>query len=163
MHKASKYIIEYCVEHSVGNIVIGKNEQWKSGLNLGAANNQKFVQIPHTRFVEMIQYKAESYGINVIIVEESFTSKASFLDFDTLPTINTDEAKDVIFSGKRINRGLYKTNDVVINADVNGSLNIIRKANSKAFDDLHISKVKFIPTIIKLKGYKPKQMQKKSA
>lgn len=162
MHKASKYIIEYCVEHSIGNIVIGKNKQWKSELNLGAANNQKFIQIPHTRFIQMVQYKAEAYGINVIIVEESYTSKASFLDFDILPTINNDEAKDAIFSGKRINRGLYKTNGIVINADVNGSFNIIRKANSKAFDDLHISKIKHIPSIIKLKGHKPKQMQKKS-
>ena len=84
MHKASKYIIEYCAEHSIGNIVVGKNEQWKTELNLGATNNQKFAQIPHTRFIQMIQYKAETYGINVEIVEESYTSKASFLDFGIL-------------------------------------------------------------------------------
>ncbi|MBQ9014238.1 MAG: IS200/IS605 family accessory protein TnpB-related protein, partial [Bacilli bacterium] len=103
MHKASALVIKYCLENSIGNIVIGKNEQWKSDINIGKKNNQNFVSIPFNKFIEMIQYKAETYDITVNTIEESYTSKSSFLDFDEIPIFK--EGKKHTFSGKRIKRG----------------------------------------------------------
>ena len=88
---------------------------------MGTMNNQKFVFIPHSKFISMLQYKCRLKGINVLLREESYTSKSSFLDKDPLTKIES-------FSGKRIKRGLYRTkNGTLINSDVNGSLNILRK------------------------------------
>ncbi|MDD1415492.1 transposase, partial [Dolichospermum sp. ST_con] len=89
---------------------------------------------PHTRFIEQLTYKAQLEGISVIITEESYTSKSSFLDQDVLPKYKKGEKYS--FSGKRIKRGLYKSAlGILINADVNGSLNILRKAIPNAFAD----------------------------
>jgi IS605 OrfB family transposase len=93
--------------------------------------NQQFVAIPHARFVELLSYKAELVGIRVIVTEESYTSKASFLDADPLPIFGVGEAPR--FSG-RVKRGLYRAADgTAVNADVNGAYNIIRKAVPEAF------------------------------
>lgn len=116
--------------------MIGKNDQWKQRINLGRQNNQSFVNIPHARFIEILTYKAELVGINVLIQEESYTSKASVLDGDMIPVYGTKEAEDATFSGKRIKRGLYIAKDGrLINADVNASYNVIRKAIPNAFAD----------------------------
>ncbi|KAA9030686.1 IS200/IS605 family accessory protein TnpB-related protein, partial [Niallia endozanthoxylica] len=95
-------------------------------------NNQKFVQIPYHLLISMIQYKAEEIGIKVIVTEESYTSKASFLDGDDFPKYG--EKRETIFSGRRISRSLYRTkNSTILHADVNGSANIMRKyANKEA-------------------------------
>lgn len=69
------------------------------------------------------------YGITFIKQEESYTSKASFFDKDNIPLYNDDNPKKYVFSGKRIKRGLYKTKDgKLLNADVNGALNILSKS-----------------------------------
>ena len=134
LHKASRYLINKLIELNIGTLVIGKNEGWKQELNIGSKNNQNFTQIPHTRFIEQLTYKAELAGISVIITEESYTSKSSFLDQDVLPKYKKGEKYS--FSGNRIKRGLYKSAEgVLINADVNGSLNILRKAIPNAFAD----------------------------
>ena len=134
LHKASRYLINKLVELNIGTLVIGKNEGWKQELNIGSKNNQNFTQIPHTRFIEQLTYKAELQGISVIITEESYTSKSSFLDQDVLPIYNKGETHS--FSGKRIKRGLYKSAlGILINADVNGSLNILKKVIPNAFAD----------------------------
>ena len=134
LHKASRYLINKLVELNIGTLVIGKNEGWKQELNIGSKNNQNFTQIPHTRFIEQLTYKAQLEGISVIITEESYTSKSSFLDQDVLPKYKKGEKYS--FSGKRIKRGLYKSAlGILINADVNGSLNILRKAIPNAFAD----------------------------
>lgn len=89
----------------------------------------------------MIQYKCKLQGINVLIQEESYTSKASFIDNDKIPVYKKNDKKTYEFSGKRIKRGLYKTkNGLIINADVNGSLNIMRKAipNVKFTDGIQV-------------------------
>ena len=151
MHKASSLVIKYCLENSIGNIVIGKNEQWKTEINIGKKNNQNFVSIPFNQFIEMIQYKAETYDIEVNIVEESYTSKSSFLDFDDIPTFK--EGEKHTFSGKRIKRGLYKTGDVVINSDVNGSYNILRKFNDSLFCKDELCDTLTIPKIVNINGY----------
>ena len=76
----------------------------------------------------MLEYKCKFEGINVIINEESYTSKSSFIDNDILPVYKKNCNKEYKFSGRRVKRGLYKTaNNLLINADINGSLNIIRK------------------------------------
>ena len=98
----------------------------------GSRNNQNFVQVPHARFIDQITYKAELVGIQVIVSEESYTSKASFLDQDLIPSYRKGSVHT--FSGKRIKRGLYKCEgDSLLNADINGSLNILRKAIPEAF------------------------------
>ena len=114
--------------------MIGKNDHWKQEINLGKKDNQNFVQIPHSLLIELIQYKANAEGIEVILTEESYTSKASFLDEDDIPTFQLGNNQPHIFSGKRISRGMYRSkNKILINADVNGAANILRKVIPKAF------------------------------
>ena len=130
LHKSSRYIVNQLVSKGVTDLVIGHNKGWKQDINMGKVNNQNFVSIPFNRLIEMISYKCELSGIRIHLQEESYTSKASFLDLDQIPTF--DAAKvDLVkhkFSGRRVKRGLYKSrNKSLINADVNGSLNIMRK------------------------------------
>jgi putative transposase len=128
IHKSSRFIINYCIENNVDTIIIGNNKDWKQEINLGVKTNQNFVQIPYSMLISQLQYKVQDFGINVIVNEESYTSKASFLDEDVLPKYNKDNQEKYIFSGKRIKRGLYESkNRTLINADVNGSYNIIKK------------------------------------
>ncbi len=136
LHAASKGIIDFLVKEGVGTIIVGKNPLWKQEAGMGRRNNQNFVAIPHARFIDMLTYKAELVGIQVEIQEESYTSKASFLDLDPLPTYKPDDEEQHSFSGKRIGRRnrLYRTKDGrVICADVNGSYNILRKRKPDAF------------------------------
>ena len=153
MHKVSSFIIQYCLDNNIGNIVIGKNEDWKREINIGKKNNQNFVSVPFNKLLSMISYKAENIGICVHIVEESYTSKASFLNLDELPTYDNDNNIKHKFSGIRIKRGLYKTGRIVINADVNGSYNILRKYDNNIFTKENIDKFKIIPKVIKVNGY----------
>jgi len=129
LHHASRKIINLLGSQKIGMLVIGKNLQWKSEINLGNKTNQNFVSIPHARLIEMLKYKAELIGIKVIEQEESYTSKSNFLNLDPIPVYGNIDAHNVTFSGSRIKRGLYKTScGRLINADVNGSYNILRKA-----------------------------------
>jgi putative transposase len=128
LHTASRRIIDLLVAEGIGTLIIGKNPLWKQEAHMGRRNNQHFVSIPHARFIELLAYKAELVGIQVIVTEESYTSKASFLDADPLPVYGTAEADEAVFSGKRVQRGLYRAADGRhINADVNGVYNIMRK------------------------------------
>ena len=121
MHKASRKIVDYCVENQVDTIVIGENVGWKQNCNLSSITNQNFVQIPFSQLKNMIQYKAESEGISVFFTEESYTSGTSFLD-NELPT------KEFYNKSRRIQRGLFKTNEgICVNADWNGAWQIARK------------------------------------
>lgn len=121
LHKASRYLINYAVTNHIDTIVIGSNNGWKQGIDIGSVNNQKFVSIPFSRLIELITYKAQLVGIAVIKNEESYTSKCSFLDNEPIQRHNS-------YKGKRIKRGLFKSaTGKIINADVNGSLNILRK------------------------------------
>lgn len=129
MHKVSKEVVEWCLQNNVGVLVLGKNNFWKQNINIGKTNNQNFVQIPFNTLTAYIIYKANRAGIEVKMQEESYTSKASFLDNDIIPIY--EEGKDVeyTFSGKRFKRGLYKSEEgIIINADLNGAMNILRKA-----------------------------------
>lgn len=127
LHQTSRFIIDTLVNYQIGTLVIGKNNEWKQDINLGKVNNQNFVFIPHAKFISMLKYKAELVGIKVVILEESYTSKCSFLDSEPVQ-------KHTTYKGKRIKRGLFRSsNGKLLNADVNGSLNILRKAFPDAF------------------------------
>jgi transposase, IS605 OrfB family, central region len=78
LHKVSRFIVDHCVKNGIGTIVIGHNGDWKQNANIGKRNNQNFVQIPFSMLINLIKYKAEEKGINVILQEESHTSKCSF-------------------------------------------------------------------------------------
>ena len=127
MHKISRYVINWCVEHNVGLIVIGHNDKWKQDINIGKRNNQNFVSIPYYILTHHVQYKGEEIGIKVVLQEESHTSKCSFLDEEPIEHQEN-------YLGKRIKRGIFRSaKGIIINADVQGSLNIIRKAFPKTF------------------------------
>lgn len=121
LHKASRCIVNHLVSNNVNTLIIGKNDNWKQETNIGKKNNQNFVSIPHSQFVEMISYKCKLVGMAVMMTEESYTSKCSFID-------NEEMKHHEDYKGKRIKRGLFRTNEgKLINADLNGSLNIMRK------------------------------------
>lgn len=131
LHAASRRIIDLLVSEGIGTLVVGKNPLWKQEANMGRKNNQQFVQIPHARFIDQLTYKAKLVGIIVILQEESYSSKASFLDGDPIPTYDQKRAEKPVFSGKRIARSWYRaSNGQVIHADINGSYNILRKSSS---------------------------------
>ncbi|HEY7833416.1 MAG TPA: transposase [Ktedonobacterales bacterium] len=134
LHTASRRIIDLLVAEGIGTLVIGKNPLWKQEPGMGKRTNQHFVSVPHARLIEMLTYKAELVGMQVIVTEESYTSKASFLDADPLPVYSAAGTEQPRFSGRRVKRGLYRAADGRhINADVNGSYNIIRKVAPDAF------------------------------
>lgn len=127
LHTASRRIIDLLLEERIGTLVIGKNPNWKQEVNIGKRNNQQFVCIPHARFIDMLTYKARLVGIRVVPTEESYTSKCSFLDGEEI-------CKHEQYMGKRMKRGLFQASTGQhINADVNGSYNIIRKVAPDAF------------------------------
>ncbi len=134
LHTISRFAIDLLVAEGIGTLVIGRNVGWKQEINLGKRTNQNFVQVPHARLIQMLTYKAEQKGIRVVLTEESYTSKACFLDRDPLPTYQQGQENQPVFSGKRIERGLYRASDGrLINADCNGSYNAIRKVAPDAF------------------------------
>jgi len=127
LHVASKRVVDRLVKERIGILVIGKNDNWKQKINIGRQNNQNFAFIPFADFINMLTYKARLVGIKVVIQEESYTSKCSFLDLEPI-------RKQASYLGKRVKRGLFIAgNGRSINADVNGSYNIIRKATPNAF------------------------------
>jgi putative transposase len=127
LHVASKRIIDLLVAEGIGTLVIGKNKNWKQKVELGKQTNQNFVSIPLAEFIKMLTYKAKLAGIRVIEQEEAYTSKCSFLDLERI-------SKQKIYRGQRVERGLFRAGDGrLINADVNGSYNILRKAIPEAF------------------------------
>jgi putative transposase len=128
LHKSANYVIKFCLNNNINTLIVGYNEFWKQNVNMGKVNNQMFASIPYDKLVKYLEYKCQKYGINFIKNEESYTSKCSFLDCESV------ERHDK-YVGKRIKRGLFKTaKGCLVNADVNGSLNIIKKAIPKAFD-----------------------------
>ena len=127
LHKASRYIVNQLVSRQITDLIIGHNKKWKQGTNLGKKTNQNFVSIPFNKFIDMLTYKCALEGISVHVIDESYTSKASFLDRDFIPDFNPADLVKHKFSGLRKCRGLYKSKNFLLNADVNGSLNIMRK------------------------------------
>jgi putative transposase len=130
VNKAARKVVSHCLENQIGTIVFGWNKGQKDGANLGRKTNQKFVQIPTGRLKARISQLCEQYGIAFVESEESYTSKASFVDLDTLPTFG-EKPEGWKASGKRVKRGLYRTkNNQYINADCNGAANVLRKVST---------------------------------
>jgi len=128
-HKASKAVIDLALERGCNTIVVGKNDGWKQSCQMSKQVNQSFIQIPHAVFINMLEYKCQMYGLNLEITEEAHTSKTSWID-------NEPPRHHENYAGKRIKRGLFKSaNSTLINADVNGALQIIRKVFPKAKAD----------------------------
>jgi IS605 OrfB family transposase len=135
LHHTSRLIVDLLIAKQIETLVIGKNVQWKTEIDLGKQTNQNFVSIPHARLIEMLEYKSRLVGIKVRVQEESYTSQSNFLGLDPIPVYGKTD-KDAVFSGKRIKRGLYKTSaGQLINSDINESYNILRKAIPNAFSD----------------------------
>ena len=127
LHVASRRIVDWLAAQRIGTLVIGKNDGWKQQVRLGRRTNQNFVFIPHARFIELLTYKAQLVGIQVIVSEESYTSKCSFLDLEPV-------AKHERYAGRRVTRGLFRASDGrCLNADINGAYNILRKVVPNAF------------------------------
>lgn len=127
LHKASKQVIEYCRCLDIDTIIIGKNDGWKQNSKLNKKINQGFVQLPYNDFINMVEYKAENIGVKVILTEESYTSGTSFLD-EELPI------KENYNKSRRIKRGLFRSNSgKLINSDVNGAYQIMKKVFPKVF------------------------------
>jgi len=121
LHKASRYIINWCLSNNIDAIIIGQNKGWKQEVNLKSQTNQNFTQIPFAKFIQLIQYKAEEKGIAVILTEESYTSGTSFID-------NEEPVKEFYNKSRRKYRGMFKSNKgILINADLNGAYQIMKK------------------------------------
>ena len=121
LHKSSRMLVNFLVSNDISTLVVGYNEEWKQNINIGKKNNQSFTAIPFYTFINQLDYKCKLEGINVILTEESYTSKCSFLDNEVIE-------KQESYLGKRIERGLFRSaKNRIINADLNGSLNILRK------------------------------------
>ena len=119
MHKLSSAIIQYMEANTLNTLIVGKNDGWKTNIDMGRVNNQNFVLIPFNMLISMLEYKCKLAGINVVIVNEAYTSKCSFLDGEMIQKHNT-------YKGKRVKRGLFiSSKGIKINADINGSLNIM--------------------------------------
>ena len=139
MHKISSHIVNEAVKNKVSKIFIGNNVGWKNEINIGRRNNQNFVNIPHTKLINQLLYKGLLNGIDVIVIEESYTSKASFFDKDKLPIYGEFDSHK--FSGKRVKRGLYRDSKGNLwNADLNGAGNIMRKCSNKAYKSIRNTK-----------------------
>jgi putative transposase len=129
MHHASKYVIKYCIENNIDTLVCGRSKWWKKNINIGHKNNQTMQSIPFDTFFLQLKYKCEERGIKFITTEEDYTSGTSFLD-------NEEPTKENYDKSRRKKRGLFKSNNgTLINADVNGSLQIMRKVFPNAFAD----------------------------
>ena len=128
MHNASAYIVAWCLQNNINTLVVGKNKKWKQKSEMSKISNQKFIQIPYEMLSEQLKYKCENAGINYIEVNESYTSGTSFLDHERPDKNNYDKSRRVV-------RGLFKSNSgLLINSDVNGSLQIMKKVFPNAFE-----------------------------
>ena len=129
-------LIEILRTERISKLVVGYNKGWKQEINIGSKNNQSFVNIPFRKILDILRYKLEDNGIEYKEQEESYTSKASYLDNDEIP-IYKEETNEIKFSGRRIKRGIYKSKQgKIINADLNGALNILKKSGEKLIEEL---------------------------
>ncbi|MEG4251402.1 transposase [Microcoleus sp. Pol10D4] len=137
VNKAARLVANHCIKNGIGVIVFGWNKRQKDSANMGKKTNQQFVQIPTARLKYRIAQLCEQYGIKFVETEESYTSKASFVDRDFLPTIG-EKPEGWKETGRRVKRGLYRTGvkNWYINADCNGAANILRKVETMLGIDL---------------------------
>jgi putative transposase len=144
LHKASRYVVNWCLHHQIDTVIMGYNATWKQQVALGKVVNQQFVNIPFFQLVKHFEYKCEDEGLQLFITEESYTSKCSFLDRESIQ-------KHSKYKGRRISRGLFRSHTgILINADVNAAYNIMCKVVPNAFPAEGIVDVGLHPKRIKL-------------
>jgi IS605 OrfB family transposase len=137
LNKAARHIINHCIKQEIGKVVVGYNPGMKQDSHMGTRNNQNFVQVPIFTLRLKLKSLCERYGITFVEQEESYTSKSSFVDGDPIPVYNADNPVEFKGSGKRIKRGLYRTQEGwLINADINGAANILKKHLESSQDKL---------------------------
>ena len=142
MHNASSYIVKWCAENDIDTLVVGKNKEWKQNASMSKGSNQKFVDIPYQMLLQQLKYKCENVGIKYIETEESYSSGTSFLDGEEPIKQNYDKSR-------RIERGLFRTNKgLLINSDVNGSLQIMMKVFPNAFNERYGIEAFLTPIVI---------------
>ena len=130
-------LIEILKKEKISKLIVGYNKNWKQNINIGKANNQNFVNIPFRKILDILRYKLEENGIECKEQEESYTSQSSYLDNDNIPTYHKGNLQAYIFSGKRITRNLYQSKQgKIINADLNGALNILKKSGERLIEEL---------------------------
>ena len=130
-------LIEILKKEKISKLIVGYNKGWKQNINIGKTNNQNFVNIPFRKILDILKYKLEENGIECKEQEESYTSKSSYLDNDNIPTYHKGNSQATIFSGKRITRNLYQSKQgKIINADLNGALNILKKSGERLIEEL---------------------------
>ena len=148
IHQITAFLTTFFDEMQIETVFIGKNKNWKQELPFGKVVKQRFAYLPYETFIEQLRYKCQLRGISVIVQEESYTSKASFLDHDEIPVYG--EVENPRFSGRRITRGLYSSNEGrLINADVNGSYNIMKKGLMIKHQTLHMDNPMIQPIAVK--------------
>ena len=127
VNKAAKLVIQHCIDNNIGTVVMGWNKGQKQSSNMGKKNNQKFVQIPTAKLKNRIEQLCDLHGIRYLETEESYSSKASSLDLDSIPVFGA-KPEGWKASGRRVKRGLYRSKSgIELNADINGAINIARK------------------------------------
>lgn len=139
MHNTSSYIIKWCLENHIDTLIVGHNDEWKQESDLNKRVNQNFISIPYNMLIQQLAYKCENVGIRFIETEESYTSGTSFLDGELPCKENYDKSR-------RVKRGLFQSGQGLINSDVNGSLQIIKKVFPNAFS--YGIEVRLTPTVI---------------
>ena len=151
INKSAKLIIDHCLKYGIGTLVVGWNQGFKSNANIGRVNNQKFVQMPLGKVKDRLKQLCDLHGIRFQETEESYTSKASYLDGDSLPVYGS-KPDGWKASGKRIKRGLYRSaNGSVVNADLNGAANILRKVASNLSIDLGLLGRRSLTTVARVR------------
>ena len=160
-YKSAHYIAAFAKKNAAEVILVGHNEGQKDSIGLGGVTNQNFVSIPYTKFIQILKCVALKYGIPVLDREESYTSMASLLNMDYIPTYGTNDVDGCVFSGKRADRGLYRTNDGrIINADVNGACNLIRKQYPHAFDGMDLKYLYETTDVVSQEYFCPRMKRK---
>ena len=151
INKSAKLIIDHCLKSTIGTLVIGWNKGFKSHANMGRLNNQKFTQIPLGKLKDRLKQLCDLHGIRYQETEESYTSKASYLDGDSLPVYG-QKPEGWKASGKRVERGLYRSaNGLIVNADLNGAANIFRKVASNLSIDLGLLGRRYLTTVARIR------------
>ena len=156
IHQMTAFLATLFDEMRIEKVFIGKNTGWKQALPFGKKVKQRFAYLPYETFIEQLQYKCQLRGIAVITQEESYTSKASFLDNDDIPVYG--EVDNPKFSGRRIKRGLYRSSKgQLINADVNGSYNILKKGLVNNHLSFNVDNPLIQPLVVKGIGKEPNE------
>lgn len=131
MHQASAKVVKHLVQHNIKKLIIGYNKNWKRGCNMGKRNNDKFYKVPYRKFIDMLFYKCNDSGINVVEINESFTSKTDALAGEAVKRHNK-------YLGKRVKRGLFRSSEGrTIHGDVNGAINIMRRYQHRHSQSLY--------------------------